>query len=167
MELTGCGPIEAAKALAEHKEVWLAVDALMTKPVVSGEKYIPAKPMVDAGQTDEQKERCTRGRWLQDKVNAVFSVAHSKIQSPPVHEALEGLPDSTEAVASVPTLPPLPPSPPASPQGIGERSPLPALQFADLPQTSSSPQYALGTAPTVSHMPPGHPAPEPLPPTLT
>ena len=84
MELTGCGPKEAANALAEHKEVWLAVDALLSKPVVSGEKYIPKKPEVDTGLTEEQKERCDRGRWLQDQVNAVFSVAHSKILPDPV-----------------------------------------------------------------------------------
>jgi hypothetical protein len=51
MELTGCGPREAAMALAEHKEVWLAVDSLMTKPVVSGEKYIPKPPAIDRGLT--------------------------------------------------------------------------------------------------------------------
>ena len=86
MELTGCGPKEAANALAEHKEVWLAVDALLTKPVVSGEKYIPKKPEVQTGLSEEQKERCDRGRWLQDQVNAVFSVAHSKILPDPVAE---------------------------------------------------------------------------------
>ena len=81
MELTGCGPKEAANALSEHKEIWLAVDSLLAKPVVSGEKYIPKKPVVETGLTDEQKERCDRGRWLQDQVNAVFSVAHSKTLS--------------------------------------------------------------------------------------
>jgi hypothetical protein len=108
MELTGCAPLDAAKALAEHKEVWLAVDALMTKPVVSGEKYIPSKPILQTGQTEEQKERCLKGRWLQDKVNAVFSVAHSKIQSPPDPEVREERSSSTEALASVPPLPPSP-----------------------------------------------------------
>jgi hypothetical protein len=83
MELTGCGPREAAEALAEHKEIWLAVDALLPKPTVAGEKYIPSKPTIDSGMTLEQQARCERGRWLQDRVNAVFSVAHSKIQSPP------------------------------------------------------------------------------------
>ena len=83
MELTGCGPREAAEALAQHKEVWLAVDSLLSKPVVSGEKYIPKPPVIDRGLTEEQQERCTRGRWLQDQVNAVFSVAHSKTQSQP------------------------------------------------------------------------------------
>ena len=43
MELAGVDRDTAERALSEHKEVWLAVDALLVKPVVSGEKYIPAK----------------------------------------------------------------------------------------------------------------------------
>ena len=81
MELTGCGPKEAAMALATHKEIWLAVDALLTKPVVSGEKYMPSKPVVDTGMDEEQRERCSRGRWMQDKVNEVFSAAHPQTRS--------------------------------------------------------------------------------------
>lgn len=81
MELAGVGPKEATEALAQHKEVWLAVDALLKKPETSGEKYIPSKPVVDSGIDAEQRERCQKGRWLQDKVNAVFSVAHSKIRN--------------------------------------------------------------------------------------
>ena len=96
MELTGCGPKEAAQALADHKEVWLAVDALLTKPVVSGEKYIPKKPEIDRGMTEEQMERCGRGRWLQDQVNAVFSVAHSKTQ--PALAAAEAQSSSEQSV---------------------------------------------------------------------
>jgi hypothetical protein len=96
-ELTGVDRETALKALEEHKEVWLAVDALMKKPVVSGEKYIPAKPKTNTGMTPEQEELCMRGRWLQDKVNAVFSVAHSQTlarpdASPP---ALEDAPAQT------------------------------------------------------------------------
>ena len=83
MELTGCGPLDAVRALTEHKSIEDAVDALLTKPTVSGDKYIPAKPKIETGLSEEQEERCKKGRWLQDKVNAVFSVAHSKIQSPP------------------------------------------------------------------------------------
>ena len=73
----------AEKALLEHKEVWLAVDSLMEKPVTAGDKYIPPKPKVNTGLTLEQQEMCERGRWLQDRVNAVFSVAHSKTLSLP------------------------------------------------------------------------------------
>jgi hypothetical protein len=71
----------AEEALAKHKEVWLAVDALMERPVVAGDRYIPPKPKVNTGLTSEQEALCQRGRWLQDQVNAVFSVAHSKIQT--------------------------------------------------------------------------------------
>ena len=125
MELTGCGALEAGKALAEHKEVWLAVDALLTKPVVSGEKYIPKKPEVDTGLTEEQKERCGKGRWLQDQVNAVFSVAHSKTQTQPAPVAEEGHQASPASVvsSSVKSLP----SPPVSQQGAGEQSSQPTL----------------------------------------
>ena len=84
MELTGCGPLEAAKALMEYKTIEDAVDALLSKPAVSGDKYIPTKPKIETGLTEEQEERCKKGRWLQDQVNAVFSVAHSKTQSPQV-----------------------------------------------------------------------------------
>jgi len=97
MELTGCGPKEAAVALAEHKEVWLAVDALLTKPVVSGEKYIPKKPEVETGLSKEQKDRCGKGRWLQDQVNAVFSVAHSQtLPAPEVEEVQSSSVQSAE-----------------------------------------------------------------------
>jgi hypothetical protein len=87
MELAGVDRETAEKALAEHKEVWLAVDALMVKPVVSGEKYLPTKPVVVTGLSEEQEALCKRGRWLQDQVNAVFSVAHSQIQQLAQQEA--------------------------------------------------------------------------------
>ena len=79
-QLTGCSREEAEKALIEHQTVLDAVESLIpTNPVVSGNKYIPLKPKVDTGMDPEQIALCERGRWLQDKVNAVFSVAHSKI----------------------------------------------------------------------------------------
>ena len=80
MELAGVTKEVAEEALATHKEVWLAVDALLVRPVTQGDKYIPPKPKVDSGLSSEQEALCQRGRWLQDKVNAVFSVAHSKIR---------------------------------------------------------------------------------------
>lgn len=83
MELAGCGPKEAAEALAKHKEIWLAVDSLLETPKLAADKYIPPKPVVDTGMDPEQKARCERGRWLQDQVNAVFSVAHSKTRLAP------------------------------------------------------------------------------------
>lgn len=82
MELANCGPKEAAEALAKHKEVWLAVDALLTKPKTRGDAYVPPPPKVDTGMTAEQEARCKKGRWLQDQVNVVFSAAHSKTRTP-------------------------------------------------------------------------------------
>lgn len=83
MELAGVTREVAEEALAKHKEVWLAVDALMERPVVAGDKYMPPKPKVDTGLTSEQEALCQRGRWLQDQVNVVFSVAHSKTRTQP------------------------------------------------------------------------------------
>ena len=82
MELAGVPREIAEAALAEHKEVWLAVDALLQKPSVSGDKHIPAPPKVDTGLTSEQQKICDKGRWLQDQINVVFSVAHSKTRPP-------------------------------------------------------------------------------------
>jgi hypothetical protein len=82
MELAGVPREIAEAALAEHKEAWLAVDALLQKPSVSGDKHIPARPKVHTGHTSEQQTICDKGRWLQDQINAVFSVAHSKIRPP-------------------------------------------------------------------------------------
>ena len=124
MELTGCGPKEAAMALATHKEIWLAVDALLTKPVVSGEKYMPAKPVIDTGMDEEQRERCSRGRWMQDKVNEVFSAAHPKSQTQP---DAEGPVEGQKSPQSL--LPPAGSSPPISPpRGAGGQTTLPAPQ---------------------------------------
>lgn len=93
MELTGCGPLEAAKALAEHKEIWLAVDSLVNKPVISGDKYIKEKPMINTGLTKEQQERCQKGRELQEKVNGLFSVAHSQTR---IQQDVEGCLSTSE-----------------------------------------------------------------------
>ena len=82
-ELANVSLETAQETLLKYKEVWLAVDALLVRPVTKGDKYIPTKPKVDVGMTEEQRLRCEKGRWLQDQVNAVFSVAHSKIRTQP------------------------------------------------------------------------------------
>ena len=108
-QLTGCSREEAEKALIEHENVLDAVESLIpTNPVVSGNKYIPPKPKVDTGMDPEQQALCERGRWLQDKVNAVFSVAHSKIlpdllaeqSSSQISEESVSIPVATEEVVS-------------------------------------------------------------------
>jgi len=83
MELAGVDRATAEAALAEHKEVWLAVGSLMETPTLASDKYLPPKPKAFTDLTSEQKELCDRGRWLQDRINAVFSVAHSKTLSLP------------------------------------------------------------------------------------
>jgi len=104
MELAGVSQEVAEEALAKHKEVWLAVDALMERPVVAGDKFIPPKPKVNTGLTSEQEALCERGRWLQDRVNAVFSVAHSKIQTQPVQEEVPEEQGGHQAPPSSPEL---------------------------------------------------------------
>ena len=121
MEFANVSREVAEDALAKHKEVWMAVDALMVKPVVAGDKYIPAKPKIDTGLSAEQEELCMRGRWLQDQVNAVFSVAHSKIRNQPslegvLEEQTPGLPSSQESVAEVATTESQPDSGEKTPQ---------------------------------------------------
>ena len=89
MELAVVDRETAVAALAEHKEVWVAVDALLTKPMTAGDRFLPPPPEVDDGLSPEQRELCRRGRWLQDQVNVVFSVAHSKIRTQPDQGSLE------------------------------------------------------------------------------
>jgi hypothetical protein len=89
-----CSLETAASALSIHGNVVDAVAALLPdNPVVSGAKYIPAKPKINTGMDAEQTALCERGRWLQDKVNAVLSVAHSKT-----------LPDQSAPQASPPPV---------------------------------------------------------------
>ena len=80
-QMTGCSEEEAKNALLNHETVLDAIESLIpANPVNSGAKYIPPKPKIQTGMNEEQAAICAKGRWLQDKVNAVFSVAHSKIQ---------------------------------------------------------------------------------------
>ena len=121
MELAGVSREVAEAALATHTEVWLAVDALLTKPVVSGEKYIPAPPTIETGMTPEQEALCKRGRWLQDKVNAVYSVAHSKTlpqpdDPPPAAQTVPALQDERAASPVETPSAPQPDAPSQSPQ---------------------------------------------------
>ena len=101
-QLTGCTREEAERSLNQYENVLDAVESLIpANPVVTGAKYIPPKPKVDTGMDPEQQALCERGRWLQDKVNAVFSVAQSKIQ--PDLLAQQSSSQSAEvSVASIP-----------------------------------------------------------------
>ena len=130
-QLTGCSQEEASRALMNHETVEDAVESLLPPaPVVSGSKYIPSKPVIDTGLSVEQKELCERGRWLQDKVNAVFSVAHSKTLP---------LQDDLPEVHEHDQVPPVSPvensgsSPIELPQDVVEKIVLPTLQSETLP----------------------------------
>ena len=127
-EMTGCEFVTAWRALMQNnKDVVLAVDVLLSKPVVSGEKYIPKRPTVHPGMTDEQKERCDKGRWLQDQVNAVFSVAHSQTRPDPAAPEVRSQREPIEMI--VPTVSEAQsPSTTSSPPGVGEKTPQSDLQ---------------------------------------
>ena len=101
-QLTGCTREEAERSLNQYENVLDAVESLIpANPVVTGAKYIPPKPKVDTGMDPEQQALCERGRWLQDKVNAVFSVAQSKIQ-PDLLAQQSSLQSAEVSVASIP-----------------------------------------------------------------
>ena len=111
MSLTGVDEEAAREALVTYCTVDRAVEALFVKPVVSGEKYIPAKPQIDDGLTEEQRALCFKGRDLQDRVNVVYSVAHSKtrtpqdLSAPEASEEARGSPTTSAAVVAVPMTP--------------------------------------------------------------
>lgn len=86
MSMTAATHEESEAALIKYQTVEDAIDALLVKPVSSGDKHIPLPPKIDTGMSTEQEERCKKGRWLQDKVNAVFSVAHSQTRTLPAVE---------------------------------------------------------------------------------
>ena len=97
-QITGCTREEAEKALIAHETVLDAIEALTpANPVISGAKYIPQKPTIDNGLDPEQDALCKKGRWLQDRVNAVFSVAHSKIL-PDLQAEQSALPSAAASV---------------------------------------------------------------------
>ena len=78
--LAGCTLEQAEISLKEYGSVEAAVDALLSKPTVSGEKYIVPVPK-KTHHDPEQEERCALGRAMMDKLTAVSSAAHSKIRS--------------------------------------------------------------------------------------
>lgn len=102
MELAGCTLDQAQAALETHKDVVAAVDALLSKPVCKGDTYLPVKPKINDGLSDEQKALCERGRWLQDKVNEVISVAHAKTRTQ--QDPLVGQSEELPAEVTLPTV---------------------------------------------------------------
>lgn len=117
-QMTGCTREEAEKALVAHETVLDAIESLTPpNPVVSGAKYIPAKPKINTGMDEEQIAMCARGRWLQDKVNAVFSVAHSKTLEPTLPESA---PQTSHEVVDLAVAPETETVKPGSGQGSHE-----------------------------------------------
>ncbi len=130
MSLTGVDEETASAAYLNYETVEDAIDSLLPKPMVSGDKYIPAKPTINTGLTPEQEALCKRGRWLQDQVNAVFSVAHSKTRIQPALSAPESSQESQVAppASEVVTVPASAEPQPDSP----EKTTPPTQQSADL-----------------------------------
>lgn len=121
-----CSLETAASALSLHGNVIDAVAALLPEPpTVSGAKYIPAKPHVNTGLDAEQTALCARGRWLQDRVNAVLSVAHSKTL--PAQPAAQSSELSVEVAAA--TIPDVAEGSESSPDSLAQTA-LPGPQSA-------------------------------------
>ena len=140
-QLIGCSQEDAKNALLNHETLVDAIDSFLPPaPVVSGSKYIPKKPIIDSGLSPEQKELCDRGRWLQDKVNAVFSVAHSKTLPLPdaPQEVLAHDPVLQDVKSETLEPPPLEPR-----QDCVEQTVLPTPKFETLPQRDPSSQYVV------------------------
>ena len=78
--LACCSVEDATAALTAYVTVEAAVDSLLAKPTVSGEKHMPIIQKAAANDR-EQEERCAAGRALMDKLTVVSSAAHSKIRS--------------------------------------------------------------------------------------
>jgi len=124
MHMTGCDQAEAEAALLLHSnDVIAAMDFVLPKTTTSGSKYIPAKPVVNTGMDEEQKARCEKGRWMQDKVNAVFSVAHSKTLAFP----------EAEPASQVAEVPVVQPSEPVSLQQDSLAQTIPLIRQSEYP----------------------------------
>jgi hypothetical protein len=75
--MTFCSREEAETALMQYGGVLNAIASLYPLKETAAKKRIP----IDTGMDAEQIDRCKRGRDLQDKINAVFSVAHPQVKS--------------------------------------------------------------------------------------
>lgn len=115
-DLTGCEEKLVITNYILHKgDMIFTIDSLIEKPECKGDKYIPPPPKIDNGLTPEQQELCLRGRDLQDKVNVVFSVAHSKTRTPLDHEVEES--QQKKVLCSPEEV-----SLPGRPQDVGEKT---------------------------------------------
>lgn len=71
MNLACCSKEDAERALLEtNQSVIDAVDKLLDAPKVRGDKYIPPRPTIDDGLTDEVRNKLKQARELFDLLNA-------------------------------------------------------------------------------------------------
>lgn len=109
MNLACCSREDAERILAETSDVIEAVDRLLSKPVVKGEKFLPPKPTIDDGLTEEVRNKIKQARELAEILNAGARAAETKRtqERPVVQGAVEFLPqsDQQEDHLQVPTLP--------------------------------------------------------------
>lgn len=73
--VTFCTREEAISSLKKYLNPIEAISALYAVPDA------PKKHVWDTNLSEEQREICQKGRDLQEKVNAVFSVAHQQVKS--------------------------------------------------------------------------------------
>lgn len=96
VNLTGCSREQAEEALFVHKgDLLFAIDSLLVKPVVAGDKYIPPPPKVNTGMDPEQEARCALGRKVVDTLNAGISSAYQAKQKSQLEHSPQVLEDET------------------------------------------------------------------------
>jgi hypothetical protein len=73
MMMLGCTEEEARSYLVKAQgDVMKAIEDNLKIPKVSGDKYIPAPPVIDDGLDDEVREKLNEARRLSDLFNASF-----------------------------------------------------------------------------------------------
>lgn len=121
MNLACCSKEDAQRALANTKNnVIDAVDMLLEKPVVRGDRLLPPKPTINDGLTDEVRNKLKQARELAEILNAGARAAETKRtqERPIVQGAVEFLPQEEQsAVGDLPLLPSSEPSQAGNPAG--------------------------------------------------
>ena len=83
--MTGVSEEVAKKTLEENgNDVIASVDVLSKPPSISGTRYIPPKPTIDDGLTDEVRDNLRKARQFADILNASpKNDLRGKVVSPP------------------------------------------------------------------------------------
>lgn len=90
--LAGCSKEEAQRVYEELQDVVLSVDRILTTPSCSGSRYIPPKKPANQHLSEEQRERCERGRRVTDTINADRSSAYLRAKRQTDQVEAAGLP---------------------------------------------------------------------------